>query len=133
MRFKRRLEYEQGLRQLDITPLMNIIFLLLIFILLTLGFTGLPGVKVSLPGLITGSNLKNRNLEIVINKESMILYEGERISLEELKRMFVQLPVSKMAVIIKAHKAVPLVSVMQVWQVCQEMGLQQVNIATTRE
>ncbi len=130
---ERRLQYEQGLKQLDIAPLVNIIFLLLIFILLIVVFMGLPGIKVNLPGLITSTILKNQNLEIVINKEGLILYKGNQTSPEQLRRLLVQLPLSKTAVLIKADKAVSLSSVMQVWQICQELGLQQVNIATTRE
>ena len=130
---ERRLLYEQGLKQLDIAPLVNIIFLLLIFILLSVVFMGLPGIKVSLPGLITSTILKNQNLEIVINREGLILYKGNQTSPEQLRRLLVQLPLSKTAVLIKADKAVSLASVMQVWQICQELGLPQVNIATTRE
>jgi biopolymer transport protein ExbD len=133
MRFKRRLLYEQGLKQMDIAPLINIIFLLLIFILLILGFTGLPGISVSLPGLATSANFRARNLEIVINKQGVTSYKGKEVSSQELRGLLVQLPLSKTAVLIKADKAVPLTSVMEVWKICQELGLQQVNIATTRE
>jgi biopolymer transport protein ExbD len=133
MRFKRRLLYAQGLKQMDIAPLINIIFLLLIFILLILGFAGLPGISVSLPGLATSTNFKARNLEIVLNKQGVILYKGKEVSLPELHDLLVQLPLSKTAVLIKADKAVPLNSVMELWKICQELGLQQVNIATTRE
>jgi biopolymer transport protein ExbD len=133
MHFKRRLLYEQGLKQMDIAPLMNIIFLLLIFILLILGFTGLPGISVSLPGLVTSANFRARNLEIVVNKQDVILYKGKEVSSQELRGLLVQLPLSKTAVLIKADKAVPLTRVMEIWKICQELGLQQVNIATTRE
>jgi biopolymer transport protein ExbD len=133
MRFKRHLNYEQGLRQLDIVPLVNIMLLLLIFILIILGFMGLPGIKVNLPGLMTSTALKSQNLEIVINREGAISYKAQQISLEQLKKLLLQLPLAKTAVLIKADKAVPLNSVMQVWQVCQELGLPLVNIATTKE
>jgi biopolymer transport protein ExbD len=133
MRFKRHLNYEQGLRQLDIVPLVNIMLLLLIFILLILGFMGLPGIKVNLPGLAASADIRSQNLEIVINKEGGILYKAQQISLGQLRTLLAQLPLAKTAVLIKADKTVPLNSVMQVWQVCQELGLPQVNIATTKE
>jgi biopolymer transport protein ExbD len=133
MHFKRRLLYEQGLKQMDIAPLINIIFLLLIFILLILGFTELPGISVGLPGLATSANFKARNLEIVIDKQGIVRYKGQEVSLSELRSLLVQLPLSKTAVLIKADKAVALTSVMELWKICQELGLQQVNIATTRE
>lgn len=133
MRFKRRLHYEQGLKQMDIAPLINIIFLLLIFILLIVSFSGLPGVRVSLPGLATSASFRIRNLEIVVNKQGAIFYKGKEVSWEQLRSLLVQLPSSKTAVLIKADKAVTLTGVMQIWKICQELGIQQVNIATTRE
>lgn len=133
MYFKRRLDYEQGLKQIDIAPLVNIFFLLLIFILLIAGFVGLPGIRVSLPGLVTSSSQKNQNLEIVVNKQGLILYKGKEFSSQQLRELLLRLPLSKTSVLIKADKAAALTGVMQVWKICQELGLEQVNIATTRE
>jgi biopolymer transport protein ExbD len=133
MHFKRRLLYEQGLKQIDIVPLINIIFLLVIFILLIVVFVGLPGIRISLPGLVTSASLKNQNLEIAVNKQGLILYKGKEVSSQQLRELLVRLPLSKTAVLIKADKAVTLTGVMQVWKICQELGLEQVNIATTRE
>ena len=133
MHFKRRLDYEQGLKQIDIAPLINIIFLLLIFILLIAGFVGLPGIRISLPGLVTSSSFKNQNLEIVVNKQGAMLYKGKEVTSGQLRELLVRLPLSKTAVLIKADKEAALTGVMRVWKICQELGLEQVNIATTRE
>jgi len=130
MRFKRRGHYGQAAMQMDAAPVLSIIFLLLIFILLIAGVMGLPGIKVNLPGLITSAAFKSRNLEIVINKEGAILYKAGEISLEQFKRTLLQLPLSQTAVLIKADKDVSLLKLMRVWQVCQELGLEQVNIAS---
>ena len=133
MHFKRRLDYEQGLKQIDIAPLINIVFLLLIFILLIVVLVGLPGIRVSLPGLVTSTSLKNQNLEIVVNKQGLILYKGKEVSSQQLRELLLRLPLSKTAILIKADKTVTLTDVMRVWKICQELGLEQVNIATTRE
>jgi len=133
MHFKRRLDYEQGLKQIDIAPLINIVFLLLIFILLIVVLVGLPGIRVSLPGLVTSTSLKNQNLEIVVNKQGLILYKGKEVSSQQLRELLLRLPLSKTAILIKADKTVTLTDVMRVWKICQELGLEQVNIATTKE
>ncbi len=133
MRFKRQLNYEHGLGQLDIVPLVNVVFLLLIFVLVIVGFMGLPGVKVSLPGIITGSAFKTQNLEIVIDKGGSVFYGGRQISLSLLKGLILQLPASRTSVLIKADKDVPLAAVMQIWKICQDLGLREVNIATDKE
>ena len=133
MHFKRRIQYEQGLKQLDIAPLINIIFLLLFFILLIVGFVGFPGIRVSLPGMVTSAAVQSRNIELFMNKEGVVFYRTKPVSLEQIKDLLAQLPAERTAVLIKADKAVPLARVMQLWQICKELGLQQVNIAATRE
>ncbi len=133
MYLKRRAQYEQGLKQLDIVPLVNIVFLLLIFILLIVGFMGLPGIKINFPGLVTNSVLTSRNVEIVLNENGGILFQGKPILSAELKRMLTQFPMERTAVLIKADKSVSLANVMRVWQICQEVGLRQVNIAAAIE
>lgn len=133
MHFKRRLHYEQGLKQIDIAPLINIVFLLLIFILLIVVLVGLPGIRVSLPGLVTSSSFKNQNLEIVINKQGLTSYKGKEVTSQQLRELLVRLPLSKTTILIKADKAATLTGVMRVWKICQELGLEQVNIATTKE
>jgi biopolymer transport protein ExbD len=133
MRFKRRLFYEQGLKQADIAPLVNIVFLLLLFILLIVGFAGLPGVRVSLPGLALNESFLAKTLEIVVNKDGAIFYQGKGVTSEKLKILLDQFPLSRTAVLIKADKEAALTSVMRVWKICQELGLRQVNIATTKD
>ena len=49
MKFKRHMELEHGLRQIDIAPLIDMVFQLLIFFMLTSSFIMQPGIKVNLP------------------------------------------------------------------------------------
>ncbi len=47
MRFKRHMELEHGLKQIDIAPLIDVVFQLLIFFMLTSSFVIQPGIKVN--------------------------------------------------------------------------------------
>ena len=58
MHFKRHMEVEHGLRQIDIAPLIDMVFQLLIFFMLTSSFVVQPGIKVNLPKAVTSEVVK---------------------------------------------------------------------------
>lgn len=131
MKFKRRLQTEQGLRQISIIPLVNIVLLLLVFFVLASGFVVSEGLKVNLPKAVTGELIKYKNIEVVVSADGIIYLDKRVIEPEELK---IQLEyVSKRreaAVLIKADKGVSLGRIVQIWDFCRKSGITQISIAT---
>lgn len=69
---------------LDITPLIDVIFMLVIFFIMTMSFT-LPVVDVFLPQSTTATQVqKNNNIVICVNKAGDILYKNKKIDKNEL-------------------------------------------------
>ena len=66
MKFKRELKLERG--TLDITPLIDVVFLLLIFFMLTSSSLMQPGIKVRLPRVQIGAPVEVQKLEITIDQ-----------------------------------------------------------------
>lgn len=131
MRFKRRLEIEKSL--LDIAPLVDIVFLLNIFFLLTSSFVSQPGIKINLPRAVTSEVLQERDLVITITKEN-IVYLNERITTTaELAEKLAVASGRKQPVLIKADRGASLGRVVEVWDICREKGIAQINIATQQE
>lgn len=131
MRFKHHLELEKG--RLDIAPLIDVIFLLLIFFMLTSSFMLQPGIKVNLPGAITSKVIPEKNLEILINGKDHIYVQNKRITVKELTARIRMAGKTKTPVLIKADKSASLGNVVMVWDLCREVGISNVNIATTQE
>ena len=68
----------------DITPLIDVIFMLVIFFIMTMSFT-LPVIDVVLPQSTTSSQVqKNNNIVICVNKGGDILYKDKIIDKNEL-------------------------------------------------
>lgn len=68
----------------DITPLIDVIFMLVIFFIMTMSFT-LPVVDVVLPQSSTATQVqKNNNIVISVNKAGNILYKDKIIDKDEL-------------------------------------------------
>ena len=130
MRFKRHIELEHGLRQIDIAPLIDIVFLLLIFFMLTSSFIMQPGIKVKLPKAVTSETIQEKNIIIVISREDIIYLGDEVFTVGELKSYLSKGRISSRPILIKSDKRASLGRVVEIWDLCREMGISQVNIAT---
>ena len=134
MRFKARMELEQGLKQIDIVPLINVIFLLLIFFMLTSGLAMQPpGIKVNLPKAVTSEIVKYENLEIIVSGENAVYSDGKPVTTQELKSLFIQAGRRGSSILIKADKAASLGRVVEIWDMARNSKVSQINLATNQE
>lgn len=128
MRFKRHIELEKG--QLDIAPLIDIIFLLLIFFMLTSTFISQQGIRVNLPNAATGSSLSTEILAIFITDNDRLLINGKSLTFKELNTKIRMAAREKTHILIKADKKASLGKVVEIWDLCREAGIANINIAT---
>jgi len=133
MKFKRHMELEHGLKQIDIAPLIDMVFQLLIFFMLTSSFIMQPGIKVNLPKAVTSEVIKNENIEIIISSENVIYLNGKVTSLEELKSLFKQVAQRKQSILIKSDRRASLGRIVEIWDMARDIGVSQINIATNQE
>ncbi|MFH1269647.1 MAG: biopolymer transporter ExbD [Candidatus Omnitrophota bacterium] len=133
MKFKRHIELEHGLKQIDIAPLIDMVFQLLIFFMLTSSFIMQPGIKVNLPKAVTSEVVKYENVEVVISSENVIYTNGKVITVQELKVLLKQTAKAKGSILIKADKRASLGRIVEVWDMCRDLGVTQINIATNQE
>ena len=133
MRFKRHIELEHGLRQIDIAPLVDVIFQLLIFFMLTSSFIISSGIRVNLPKAVTSQIVKTKSLEIVISGENVIYIDGGVVTIQELKSIIKGLVTRNQSLLIKADRRAQLGRVVEIWDMARNLGLSQINIATYQE
>ena len=133
MRFKRHMELEHGLRQIDIAPLIDMIFLLLIFFMLTSSFVIQPGIKVNLPKAVTSEAVKLENIEIIVSSENLTYLDGKIITTQEIKNLLKQVAKRNQPILIKADRRASLGKVVEIWDMCRDLGIAQINIATNQE
>jgi biopolymer transport protein ExbD len=133
MRFKGRMELEYGLKTIDIAPLVNVVFLLLIFIMLTGSLISQPGMKVDLPRTVTSEAVKPQNLEVLITADNAAYLNGKAVTDTELKAAFAQLAKRSLTVLIKADRRAQLGRAVMIWDMARSAGVSQVNIATNQE
>ena len=130
MRFKRHLQLEQGLKAIDTVPLINMLFLLLIFFMLISSSVVQSGMKVNLPKALTSEVIKYENIVIVVSSDNVIYLDNQVIDLRKLKTSLEHISKRKGTILIKADKGASLGRVVQIWDLCRESGIAQINIAT---
>jgi len=130
MKFKRRLKIEEG--HLDLTPLVNVFFLLLIFFLFTSSFIFQPGIRVSLPKAVTSEVVQQENAVIIITKDDRIYLEDREISRDELASRLNVIAKEKMGLLIKADSRASHGRIVEIWDMCRSEGVSHVSIATSQ-
>lgn len=133
MKFKRHMELEHGLKQIDIAPLIDMVFQLLIFFMLTSTFIMQSGIKVNLPKAITSEVVDQEGIEISVSAENIIYLNGKVFTLRELKTMVRKISKKKIPILIKADRRASLGRVVEVWDTCRDLGISHINIATTQD
>jgi biopolymer transport protein ExbD len=129
----KHMELEHGLKQIDIAPLIDMVFQLLIFFMLTSSFIVQPGIKVNLPRAVTSETVKYENVEIIISGENIAYLSGKVVTTKELKNFIRQLAKRNQGILIKSDKRASLGRVVEIWDMCRDLGITQINIATNQE
>ena len=133
MHFKRHIELEHGLKQIAIAPLIDLVFLLMIFFMLTSSFVLKPGMKVNLPKAVTSEAVKYQDIEIIVSGENIIYLDGKVITVSELKNLLREASKRKQGILIKSDRRASLGKVVEIWDMCRNSGISQINIATDQE
>jgi biopolymer transport protein ExbD len=130
-RLKRRTEIKKG--QLDIAPLIDVVFLLLIFFMLTSNFVLQPGIKVSLPKAVTGETLASENLLITLTGQDLLYINDKPATIQELIPQIRDAAVQRKQVLLRSDSRASLGRVVEIWDLCREAGVAQINIATNQK
>jgi len=133
MKFKHHMEFEHGLKQIDIAPLIDMVFQLLIFFMLTSNFVIQPGIRVNLPRAVTSELIKEETLEILISAENIVYLNGRVTTIQDLKATIKKIAKKNPTLLIKSDKRASLGRVVEIWDICRDLGVSQVNIATNQE
>jgi biopolymer transport protein ExbD len=130
-RLVRRTEIKKG--QLDIAPLIDVMFLLLIFFMLSSNFIFQPGIKVSLPKAITSEVISSENIIITVTGQDLLFLNDQPITIGELVATLKEAARENKFLLLKADTNASLGRVVEIWDLCRELGIPQINIATNQK
>ncbi len=119
---------EKGM--VDLTPLVNVFFLLLIFFMFTSSFIFQPGIRVNLPKAITSEVIQEEGVVLTVAQDDRIYLGDREITSDELSSKLRIIAKEKGSLLIKADSGASLGKIVDVWDRCRREGVSQINIAT---
>lgn len=129
-RLKHRLEQESG-QHIDMSPLLDVVFILLIFFIVTTVFVRESGVEVDKPQAVSASRLEQQVIFLAITDTQQVFFDGSQIGVAGVHSSVEQmLKQQQRPVVIQADKTVPTELLVQVIDEAKLAGAAQVNLAT---
>lgn len=132
MQFKSRRMARQGM---NLTPLIDVVFILLIFFMLTSTFVREEGLAVALPTAATGTSTPKDLLTILIKKDGSLWSSGKELS-EVSLRISIQKYLEQASsphVVLQPDASVNVQTLIHVMDLCRGSGATQLTIATQSE
>ena len=120
---------------LNITPLIDVVFLLLIFFMLSSHFVIQPGIKITLPHAKTSKLQAEKDITIFISADNVLYLNDKYATIDTLFPMLQDaLKIrDKNSVIIKADKNINLGLAVQVLDIAKDAGAEGVVISTEKD
>ena len=120
--------------EINIAPLVDMVFLLLIFFIVTTVFIEETGVEVQKPVAASAQSLEKKSILLVLTPDGRVVYGGREVRLNELRGLVSRmLREQEMPVIILADENSRSGVLVDVIDECKLAGAKQVSIAAERE
>lgn len=131
-RLQRRLDAQQN-QTIDMSPLLDVVFILLIFFIVSTVFVKETGVKVDKPQAISAQRLDQMAILIAITRTGEVVYGGSNIGVSGVRSTVEQLLLKdERPVVIQVDKAVRAEQLVEVIDEAKLAGAKTVNIATLK-
>ncbi len=133
MRRRRLTPTTQSGSEINISPLIDIVFILLIFFIVTTVFIEESGVTVDKPRAVSAADLERESILIAITRDRNVVFGGREIGIAGVRPIVHRLLQSETRpIIIQADRTVPTDLLVQVIDEAQLGGAAQISIATER-
>lgn len=137
MRKSRRRGSGRTAAQVDLVPMIDIVFQLILFFLVSTTFAMLPGISLNLPESTTSEGVSSGGITITMKEDGQIWYKSTQVDLESLNRelaAFDQVTYEERAeypINLEADSLVTNGQIVTVFDILRQNGFSAVNLRTT--
>ncbi len=119
---------------IDLTPMLDIVFIMLIFFIVTATFVKDAGVEVTRPDAVTASERDRVSIIVAVTEDERIFINREETPLQEVRARIEKLQAENPqgTTVVKADEKAPSGLALQVSKAVQAAGVPSVGIATER-
>ena len=126
---------EDDQNTIDLTPMLDVVFIMLIFFIVTASFIKEAGIEINRPEATTALLKKNANILIAVSSSNEVWIDKNRIDIRAVKgtveRLHAENP--KGAVVIQADDEANIETLTKVAQAAREAGVVDVSVSTEKK
>lgn len=137
MRKSRRRGSSRNSAQVDLVPMIDIVFQLILFFLVSTTFAMLPGISLNLPESTTSEGVSSGGITITMKENGQIWYKSTQVDLDSLNSelaAFDQVSYEERAeypINLEADSLVTNGQIVTVFDILRQNGFSAVNLRTT--
>lgn len=127
MKFERQ---QAALAEINVTPFVDVVLVLLIVFMVAAPLLG-QGIDVVLPPATTSRPLTGSGLSVTLTKDHLIYLNNDVMTLKELRQRLTgrnQQPVA-----IRADRSAYVSKLVELWDLCRDLGFHEIHISTVAE
>ena len=125
---------EPQVTEINVAPLMDMVFILLIFFVVTTAFVEETGVDVQRPSATSAESLEKQSILIAVTGDGRIVYGGDEYTLNGVRAVVSrELAEKEMPVILLVDESARSGTLVDVIDECRLAGAKTVSIAARRE
>lgn len=126
---------EEEANAIDLTPMLDVVFIMLIFFIVTASFIKEAGIEIDRPEATTAMLKKNANILIAVSSSNEVWIDKSRVDIRSVKgsieRLHAENP--KGAVVIQADDDSNIETLTKVAQAAREAGVLDVSVSTEKK
>jgi biopolymer transport protein ExbD len=118
---------------IDISPLIDCVFILLIFFIVTTTFVEETGIEVDKPQAASASSLEKNSILIAVTQDGAVVYGGREIGVAGVQPLVKRMVQKEMVpVVVQADREVPTGLFVRVIDEAKMAGAEKISVATRR-
>ena len=122
----------------DMTPMIDIVFQLILFFLVSTTFAILPGIKLRLPTSHTSEGTSFQGITITADADGLLFFNEKEVSTDDLKKELINydtgnLKKDEFPVSLEADADVTNGTIVSIFDIIRESGYAVINLRTTTE
>ena len=121
--------------ELDMTPMLDIVFIMLIFFIVTTSFVKESGITVNSPSAQTSEKQDNANIFIAINEQGDVWIDKRQVDIRTVRSIVARLHADNPegAVVIQSDKKASTEQLIQVMDQVRLAGVENVAVAASQD
>lgn len=123
---------------IDMTPMLDIVFQLILFFLVSTTFAMLPGIKLQLPQSHTSESTAMQGITITVQSDGNLFFNDKQVDMISLGEELVlydtkDTPKNEFPISLEADSEVTNGTIVKIFDVIRENGYSVINLRTTLE